>query len=184
MRNEFCIGVFAFPKSIVFCCLLLLLSSQISAQTENESFENAFDLDETQSMDNKKSNAESNKYTGQISPIRKQSLSGQVDVNEDEGNHDDKDETKKGVEEVSFNAVNNSDQKNKPENEITLSDGFSEKIAGRRNRKYARYGRCLDTNRRDHHLFFFYLCKKYEKINQDRMSLKFSENFAVKKSCT
>ncbi|XP_012242404.1 protein mesh-like [Bombus impatiens] len=139
MRNEFCIGVFAFPKSIVFCCLLLLLSSQISAQTENESFENAFDLDETQSMDNKKSNAESNKYTGQISPIRKQSLSGQVDVNEDEGNHDDKDETKKGVEEVSFNAVNNSDQKNKPENEITLSDGFSEKIAGRRNRKYARY---------------------------------------------
>ncbi|XP_076484007.1 protein mesh isoform X2 [Bombus vancouverensis nearcticus] len=84
MRNEFCIGVFAFPKSIVFCCLLLLLSSQISAQTENESFENAFGLDETQSMDNKKSNAESNKYTGQISPIRKQSLSGQVDVNEDE----------------------------------------------------------------------------------------------------
>lgn len=163
MRNEFCIGVFAFPKSIVFCCLLLLLSSQISAQTENESFENAFDLDETQSMDNKKSNAESNKYTGQISPIRKQSLSGQVDVNEDEGNHDDKDETKKGVEEVSFNAVNNSDQKNKPENEITLSDGFSEKIAGRRNRKYARYGRCLDTNGRDHYLFFFICVKNMKK---------------------
>lgn len=170
MRNEFCIGVFAFPKSIVFCCLLLLLSSQISAQTENESFENAFGLDETQSMDNKKSIAESNKYTGQISPIRKQSLSGQVDVNENGGDHDDKDEKKKRVEEFSFNAANNSDQKNKPENEITLSDDFSDKIVGRKNGKYARYGRCLDTNGRDRYLFFFYLCKKYEKINQDRMS--------------
>ncbi|XP_060822301.1 protein mesh-like isoform X2 [Bombus pascuorum] len=83
MRNEFCIGVFASPKSIVSCCLLLLLSSQISAQTENQSIENAFGLDETQSMDNKKSIAESNKYIGQISSIRQQSLSGQVDVNED-----------------------------------------------------------------------------------------------------
>lgn len=153
------IGVFAFPKSIVFSCLLLLLSSQISAQIENESFENAFGRDETQSMDNKRSIAESNKYTGQISPIRKQSLSGQVDVNEDGGNHDDKDETRKGVEEVSFNAVDNSDQRNKPEDEITLSDDFSDKIAGRKNGKYARYGRCLDTNGRDHY-FFFSICVK------------------------
>ncbi|XP_043516783.1 protein mesh isoform X1 [Frieseomelitta varia] len=139
MRYEFCLGrVFAFPKSVIFWCLFVLLINQISTQIENETFENAFGLD-TQSMDNKESiYAESNENIGQIPSIETQSEV--VDLNEGGHNYGDNDETEIGIEEVPASGIDDDpDQKNKPEDEIAISHGLSGKMAGRKIGKYVRY---------------------------------------------
>ena len=139
MRNEFCLErVFAFPKSVIFSCLFVLLINQTSGQIENETFENAFGLD-TQSMDNKESiYEESNENIGQIPSLETQSEV--VDLNEGGNNYGDNDETEKGVEEVPASRIDDDpDQKNK--DEIAISHGLSGKMAGRKTGKYVRYGK-------------------------------------------
>lgn len=141
MRNESCLGrVFAFPKSIIFWCLFVLLINQISTQIENETFETAFGLD-TQSMDNKESiYPESNENVGQIPSIETQSEV--VDLNEGGNNYGDNDETEKGIEEVPASGIDDDpEKKNKPEDEIAISHGLSGKMAGRKIGKYVRYGK-------------------------------------------
>lgn len=169
MRNESYLGrVFAFPKLIVFWCLLVLLTSHISAQVENETFESVFGLDR---LDNKESTyPEINKNTGQIYPIETQDLSEVVDLNRD--GDDYKEGMEKGAEDVPDNTSDNHDEKNIPEGKIMSSSGFSKKMIGRKNEKYVRYGKYFDIEGRDHY-FIFYFCKKCEKIKQDRMSFKF-----------
>lgn len=169
MRNESYLGrVFAFPKLIVFWCLLVLLTSHISAQVENETFESVFGLDR---LDNKESMyPEINKNTGQISPIETQDLSEVVDLIKDEDDH--KEGTETGAEDVPASTNDNPDEKNIPEGKIMSSSGFSKKMIGKKNEKYVRYGKYFDIKGRDHY-FFFYFCKECEKIKQDRMSFKF-----------
>lgn len=165
MRNESYLGrVFAFPKLIVFWCLLVLLTSHISAHVENETFESVFRLDR---QDNKEPYW---MIKEDISPIETQELSEVVDLNRDADDH--KEGMEKGAEDAPASTSDNPDEKNIPEGKIMSSSGFSKKMIGRKNEKYVRYGKYFDIKGRDHY-FFFYFYKECEKIKQDRMSFKF-----------
>lgn len=145
MRNVSHFNVFAIPKSIFFWCFLFLLTSQISAQIKNETFESAFGLDDNQFKE--LIFPENDENNEQISPKDAfNSLSEVVDLNKDRINYNEKSEEEK--EEVPIVDDNSKQEQNTVKKEIT-DNGLSVKsdLAA----KYVRYGKYFDINRRDYY---------------------------------
>ncbi|XP_076249642.1 sushi domain containing 2 mesh [Calliopsis andreniformis] len=133
MRNEIRLSrIFGSPRSIIiFCSLLFLLVTRISAQIESETFESAFGLDETKSTENKESlytdNDEHHEEPLEKSPER---LLEVEDLNEDEHNRGE--EKREGVD----------PQKNselEPKEDIIISEGISGRMGKERSENYVRY---------------------------------------------
>ncbi|CAK9825077.1 Protein mesh [Anthophora retusa] len=155
MRNEPSISrIFATSTLIVRWCLLLLLATRISGQTENEIFENAFGLDEpaftengesifTESGENNSKVTDEKTVCWKCILIRISSVSEVEDLNDGkdpEGNvwkhMTDNGEEKKEEEGP---VVINNEGKIESKDELTYSQGLSGKMAGEKSEKYVRY---------------------------------------------
>ncbi|XP_076664606.1 sushi domain containing 2 mesh isoform X2 [Andrena cerasifolii] len=137
MRNdEFRLDrVFRFSRSIVVsCCLIFLLTTRISAQTDNETFESAFGLIEPESTENKESlYTDSNGNHADVTEKKEPGAPLEVeDLIEIENNHEE--ET---GEEVPPDTVK--EPKNEPKAEVTISGGLAGRIAEEKTGKYVRY---------------------------------------------
>ncbi|XP_034194646.2 sushi domain containing 2 mesh isoform X1 [Osmia lignaria lignaria] len=130
--------VSGFAKSILVGCFLLsILIVRISAQIDNETFENAFGLDETEFPDNQESI-----YTGSNTDDEKveaqNPLSEVENLNGGEGGNNE-DDVKEVNGDVPANVNENSGQENNAKKEISVSHGISGKMAGGKSEKYVRY---------------------------------------------
>lgn len=142
MRNELRLDRISIsPKSLLFWCACLLLTSRISAQTENETFENAFGLHETPFAESKESINNENHENPVPPEDMVHSLSEVADLNQGEGNHLShvKDEEEK-VDAGANHIDDTFEGKNEGKDEVVFSGDFSGKIAGEKNGKYVRYG--------------------------------------------
>lgn len=147
--------VSGFAKSILVGCFLLsVLIVRTSGQIDNETFENAFGLDETEFPDNQEPI-----YTGSNTDDEKVEAedpqSEVEDLNEDGGGGNNQDDAKEVNGDVPANANQNSGQENDAKEEVSVSHGISGKMAGGKSEKYVRYGECFDINGRDHYFFYF-----------------------------
>lgn len=141
MRNEFRLDrVLRSSRSIaVSCCLLFLLTTRISAQIDNETFERAFGLIEPESTENKESlYTESNGNHADVTEKKEPGAPSEVeDLIEGENNHE---------EETGEEVPPDTDKelKNEPKAEVTISRGIAGRIAEEKTGKYVRYGKSFD----------------------------------------
>ncbi|XP_054014766.1 protein mesh isoform X1 [Hylaeus anthracinus] len=118
---------FHFARPIVLGCILISLVSRISAQIENQAFENAYGLNDENVSTNIDDAFETEINESSAVPSSAEVFSEAEDLANVE---DDQDEEKSDPP---------SPLKNEPKEEIAVSKGISGRIAGEKSGKYVRY---------------------------------------------